>query len=78
MKRKYKRGSRICCLDELAAQEVVFFRDKVLHHSFFQSWQMRLVIMLIQNGSLYRAEKANEQDGNNYDKDFWGTEGNDE
>lgn len=62
MKRKYKRGSRICCIEELAAQKIVFFRDKPIHSSFFLSWQMRYAMVQIQNGTLYRAEKEDTPD----------------
>ena len=30
-------------MEELVKQDVVFFREKVLHRSFFQSWQIRSV-----------------------------------
>lgn len=54
---KYKKGSRITCLEELVRQDVVFFRDKVLHRSFFQSWQIRYAIIQIESGTLFRADE---------------------
>lgn len=62
MKRKYKRGSKICCMDELCAQKMIFFRDKPLHASFFLSWQTRYAMVQIQMGTLYRAEKEDSPD----------------
>ena len=62
MKRKYRRGSKICCIEELAAQRVVFLKDKPLHRSFFRSWQIRYVMVQIQRGNLYRAEKVNDDE----------------
>lgn len=32
---KYRKGSRITCMEELVKQDVVFFREKVLHRAFF-------------------------------------------
>lgn len=55
---KYKKGSRITCLEELVRQDMVFFRDKVLHRSFFQSWQIRYAIIQIEKGVLFRAERV--------------------
>lgn len=55
---KYKKGSRITCIEELVKQDVVFFRDKVLHRSFFQSWQIHYAIVQIEKGVLFRAEKG--------------------
>lgn len=55
---KYKKGSRITCIEELVRQDVVFFRDKVLHRSFFQSWQIRYAVFQIQLGTLFRAERV--------------------
>ena len=34
---KYRKGSRITCMEELVKQDVVFFYEKVLHRSFLQS-----------------------------------------
>lgn len=69
---KYRKGSRITCMEELVKQDVVFFREKVLHRSFFQSWQIRYAIIQIERGTLFRAEKAD--DSSDYEKEFWGTE----
>ena len=55
---KYKKGSRITCMEELVKQDVVFFREKVLHWSFFQSWQIRYAIIQIEKGVLFRAERV--------------------
>lgn len=65
MKRKYRRGSKICCIEELTAQRVVFLRDKPLHRSFFQSWQIRYAMEQMQRGNLYRAEKVNNDEQRN-------------
>lgn len=67
---KYRKGSRITCMEELVKQDVVFFREKVLHRGFFQSWQIRYAIIQIERGTLFRAEKAD--DGSDYEKKFWG------
>lgn len=69
---KYKKGSRITCLEELVKQDMVFFREKVLHRSFFQSWQIRYAIIQIERGTLFRAEKTD--DGSDYEKEFCGEE----
>lgn len=69
---KYKKGSRITCLEELVKQDMVFFRDKVLHRSFFQSWQIRYAIIQIERGTLFRAKKTD--DGSDYEKEFCGEE----
>lgn len=57
---KYKKGSRITCLEELVRQDIVFFSDKVLHRSFFQSWQIRYAVFQIEHGTLFRAEKTDD------------------
>lgn len=72
MASKYKRGSRISCMEELLSQETVFFRGKVLHKSFFKSWQIRYTEEQIRLGTLCRAEKMG--DGSDYEKQFLGTE----
>lgn len=79
---KYKKGSRITCLEELVRQDVVFFRDKVLHRSFFQLWQIRYAIIQIERGTLFRADERSVPmkdwnrmfDGSDYEKEFWGEE----
>lgn len=55
---KYSKGSRITCMEELVKQDVVFFREKVLHRGFFQSWQIRYAIIQIEKGLLFRAERV--------------------
>lgn len=55
---KYRKGSRINCMEELVKQDVVFFHEKVLHWSFFQSWQIRYAIIEIERGALFRAERV--------------------
>lgn len=83
---KYRKGSRITCMEELVKQDVVFFREKVLHRSFFQSWQIRYAIIQIERGTLFRADEcydpkkvwSRKADGSDYDKEFWGTEENPE
>lgn len=76
MARKYKQGSRIFCIEELAKQNVIFFNGKAIHRGFFQSWQIRYAIVQIEAGRLFHAEKVS--DGSDYDKEFWGTEENPE
>lgn len=79
---KYRKGSRITCMEELVRQDVVFFRDKVLHRSFFQSWQIRYAINQIERGTLFRADERyvpmkdwNRMfDGSDYEKESRGTE----
>jgi len=79
---KYRKGSRITCMEELVKQDVVFFREKVLHRSFFQSWQIRYAIIQIERGTLFRADEcydpkkywSRKTDGSDYEKEFWGTE----
>ena len=56
-KRKYRKGSKILSLDELAKQEFVYFFDKITHRGWFTSWQFRLAQSYIERGWLYQAEK---------------------
>ena len=56
-KRKYRKGSKILSLDELARQEFVYFFDKITHRGWFLSWQFRLAQSYIERGWLYYAEK---------------------
>ena len=45
-------------MEELVKQDVVFFHEKVLHWSFFQSWQIRYAIIEIERGALFHAERV--------------------
>lgn len=56
-KRKYHKGGKITSLDELAKQEFVYLFDKITHHGWFNSWQVRLATMYIERGVLYYAVK---------------------
>ena len=55
-KRKYRRGPRICSLDELVRQEMVFWVDKPTHKGWFISWQLRMAANSIgKSGVVYYA-----------------------
>lgn len=58
-KRKYRRGCRILSLDELARQEVVFWRDKPTARGWFLSWQFRMACNAISpRGVIFYAMPA--------------------
>lgn len=56
-RRKYYKGEMITSLDELAKQNLVYFRDKITHRGWFCAWQLSLITRYIENGDLYYAEK---------------------
>lgn len=56
-KRKYKKGERITSLDELVKQEFVYWNDKITHHGWFKSWQLRMTEDAIKRGIIYKAIK---------------------
>ena len=59
-KKKYRKGSRIGSLDELMEQDFVYLRDKIQPKGWFCSWQIKMAYNLIQNGVLFKAEKADD------------------
>lgn len=52
---KYRRGRKIVSMDELMDQEFVFLNAKLTHNGWFQSWQIRYALRMIQEGRLYLA-----------------------
>lgn len=54
---KYRKGQPIRSLDELWAQDVVFFVDKVTSRGWFQNWQLKMVTQQIFFGRIFYAEK---------------------
>lgn len=46
-KRKWRRGSHIMTLDELARQEIVCWWDKPTSKGWFMSWQFRMAMRAI-------------------------------
>ena len=58
--KKYKPGRGITSLDELAAQEFVYWRDKITHREWFLSWQLQMAIGAMQSGIIKTAERATE------------------
>ncbi len=60
-KRKYRRGGHIMSLDELARQEIIFFRKQPVHFGWFGNWQLRMCQKLIgKDGVLYYAIKEDD------------------
>lgn len=62
MKSNFEKGKRIESLDELYSCEFIIFDYggfyKVYHNGWFNSWQVRNCINLINNGCLFKAEKV--------------------
>ena len=57
-KRKFAKGDHIVSLDDLAHEEYIYYRDKVVHRGWFLSWQMSFVSRNIgPYGHIYYAEK---------------------
>lgn len=52
---KYTKGEKITSLDELAAQEFVYFHDKITHCGWFLSWQVRWAKQHIDDGFIRKA-----------------------
>lgn len=61
-KPKYRRGDRITSLDELVNQEFVYWNDKITHHGWFGSWQLRMTKMAIERGIIYKAIKKESEE----------------
>lgn len=61
-KRKYKKGSVISSLDDMAQQEFVYIHDKIYHAGWFMSFQLSWAKRLIEAGAVYRADRR-EEDG---------------
>lgn len=60
-RRKYYKGEMITSLDELAKQELVYFRDKITHCGWFGAWQLRLITRYIEDGYIYYAERIGDK-----------------
>lgn len=56
-KSKYEKGDFITSLDILWNQDVVYFRDKVTNRGWFQNWQMRMAVRMIEGNCLRFAIK---------------------
>ena len=59
---KYSKGDRITSLDELVKQEFVYWNDKITHHGWFKSWQLRMTENAIKAGRIYKAIKKESED----------------
>lgn len=57
-KRKYRKGEPITSLNELYQQKFIYFGNKITHHGWFGSWQLRLAQQYIDRGWLYKAEEV--------------------
>lgn len=56
--KRFRKGGHVLSLDELARQEFVFWHDRLTHHGWFLSWQLRMTIMAIgEKGCIYYAIK---------------------
>ena len=58
---KYRKGQPIRSLDELWAQDVVFFADKVVPRGWFQNWQLKMVTQQIFFGRICYAERRTDK-----------------
>lgn len=56
-KRKYKKGEFIKSLDILMSQEFVYIHDKIYHHGWFASLQIRLLKKYIEREWICKAIK---------------------
>lgn len=59
-KRQYRKGELISSIDELYSQEFVYSRDKIMHHGWFASWQIRAAYNAIRRGEIHKAIKIQE------------------
>lgn len=58
-KRKYRRGCHILSLEELARQDIVFWRDKPTAKGWFLSWQFKMAVDAIgEKGVIFYAMPA--------------------
>ena len=57
-KRKYKKGDVIKSLDELMAQDFVYYYDKISNVGWFSSWQLRWAKTMIEGGKLHKAVRG--------------------
>lgn len=55
-KRRYRKGTLITTIGELAEQELIHHGCKILHRGWFMAWQMAFAQRMIQIKALYRAE----------------------
>ena len=54
-KRKYKKGECITSIQELIAQDFIYFYDKITSKGWFGSWQLRWAELMINRGVLFKA-----------------------
>ena len=59
-KRKYRIGDRITSMDQLANQQFVYCRGKILHNGWFMSWQFRMAKNAVDRGCVFAAIKNDE------------------
>ena len=63
-KRKYKQGEVIHSFDELMKQDMIYWQNKIYHYGWFSSWQASWLRCLIENGSIYKAIKKEQNNEN--------------
>lgn len=60
-KRKYRQGEVIATIDELINCEFVYWNDKIYHKAFIQSFQLSLVLRILnKKGFKYAIRKESE------------------
>lgn len=60
-KRKYQKGEPIRSLDELYAQDFVYWRDKITPHGWVAGWQIQMAVSALNGGVICRAIKIQEE-----------------
>jgi hypothetical protein len=63
MPRKYSKGEPIKSLDELVAQEFVYWNNKITNKGWFLSWQINMALRAIRRGDVIFKAIKNEREG---------------
>jgi len=61
--KKYRRGPKIASIAELLRMDFIYYRHKVYHHGWFQSWTLAWTKGQIEQGSIFQAIPSTSQGG---------------
>ena len=64
MMRKYQPGRRIKSMNDLLAQDFVYWNDKITPRGWFMSWQIYMAQTAIEHGIIRIAKKKENVNGN--------------
>lgn len=53
----YRKGEQVKDIGEISGEEFIYFRHKIYHRGWFESWQYRWLRLQVQQGNIWKAVK---------------------